>query len=292
MKRIYMSMTPGQRFNTCALALVAIAGLTSFPVYSKVLIWDIGYTLFKPDRSSVAAHIGYWDCLCLYMKHGSDCHEMINKLFMEVLSDTTLPTTEHYPKTPDGRPLPSVMTEWFKGTKSSEETYKDVMKKWESYTKYPGKRIKRLLFHTFQWMFDPWLFANTLRPIQPALKILRATARAKDTNGKPKNSLYILSNLDGESFAYLYNKNTSRSVFKYFKPQNLYISGYLKDIKPQPSLFKYMIKRAQLNPADCIFIDDQLENVKTAESCGMTGIHVKNGDYQAVKVKLKKLGAL
>jgi FMN phosphatase YigB (HAD superfamily) len=291
MKHIFLSMTHAKAIKVSSLAL-ALVGFVPFTSHAKVIIWDIGYTLFKPDRTSVAAHLGYWDCLCIYMKHGTDCAQMINTLFMDVLSDGALPTAEHYPKTPDGRPLPSVMTEWFKGTKSSEETYNEVLKKWNNYPKYPGKRIKRLLLRTFQWMFDPWLFSSTLRPIQPALKVLRAAARAKDDKGNPKNTFYILSNLDGESFAYLYGKNTSRTVFKHFKPQNLYISGYLKDIKPHPSLFKYMIKRAHLNPADCIFIDDQLENVKTAEICGIKGIHVKNGDYHAVTAELKKLGAL
>ncbi len=257
----------------------------------KALIWDIGHTLFKPSNNSIAPHLGYWDCLCVYFKHGGNCQKVLGEIFMDILTEPGETREEFAPKDPDGRPLPRLLVHWFEGKLFSEEVLEKAMEQWKNYKKTISKRKRRMIGNTLQWMFDPSLFAESMKPIPQAVKLLKDCSRAKE-NGKLKNSLYIISNLDAESFSLMYKKQANKTVFNYFKPQNIYISAFLRDVKPRPSFFKHLLRRADLNPNECIFIDDQIENVKSAELCGLTALHLKDGNYKTIRDALKKYGAL
>ncbi len=46
-------------------------------------------------------------------------------------------------------------------------------------------------------------------------------------------------------------------------------SAPLKMLKPQPEIYKYLIDKYSLSPSECVFIDDLMENLETAEKLGM-----------------------
>ena len=52
------------------------------------------------------------------------------------------------------------------------------------------------------------------------------------------------------------------------------VSGEEKLIKPDPKIFQVLLKRYDLKAEESVFIDDNLENIKTAESLGFACIHV------------------
>ncbi|MBA3954360.1 HAD-IA family hydrolase [Candidatus Dependentiae bacterium] len=66
-----------------------------------------------------------------------------------------------------------------------------------------------------------------------------------------------------------------RIAFSNFKLDNIILSGIIGYTKPDPRAFEYMIITYKLDPHNCIFIDDQLENIKSAQACSMNGIHLK-----------------
>ncbi len=49
-------------------------------------------------------------------------------------------------------------------------------------------------------------------------------------------------------------------------------------VKPDPELFRLLLKRYGLRPEETVFIDDKIDNVRGAEKAGITGIHVKSKD--------------
>jgi len=51
------------------------------------------------------------------------------------------------------------------------------------------------------------------------------------------------------------------------------ISGEVGMRKPEPRIFLHTAELLDLNPADCVFIDDLESNVTAAVGCGMTGMH-------------------
>lgn len=57
--------------------------------------------------------------------------------------------------------------------------------------------------------------------------------------------------------------------------------------KPDPKIFQYLLEKYNINAHECVFLDDQEVNTKSAESLGITSIHVTDFDY--VKEQLKEL---
>ena len=64
------------------------------------------------------------------------------------------------------------------------------------------------------------------------------------------------------------------------------VSGEEHLIKPDPRLFQVLLDRYQLNAADCIFIDDNPDNVAAACRMGMHGIHFIGADDLRQKLAL------
>ena len=53
---------------------------------------------------------------------------------------------------------------------------------------------------------------------------------------------------------------------------NIVVSSRVKLAKPEPEIYKLLISRYNLNPAECVFIDDRKDNVDAAIRLGMSGI--------------------
>jgi 2-haloacid dehalogenase len=68
------------------------------------------------------------------------------------------------------------------------------------------------------------------------------------------------------------------------------VSGEEKTRKPFPEFYHRLLDRYHLNPAEALFIDDSLRNVKGAETLGITSIHFQSP--QQLKEKLKELDIL
>ena len=83
---------------------------------------------------------------------------------------------------------------------------------------------------------------------------------------------YVLSNMSIVNAEYL----RSRSYFDLF--DGVVFSAEEKIIKPDTALFQVVLDRYQLRPADIVFIDDSLANIKAAETMGMRGVHFKASD--------------
>jgi len=50
--------------------------------------------------------------------------------------------------------------------------------------------------------------------------------------------------------------------------------------KPDPKFFKYVLKKLKTKPKECLFIDNNLENIKTAKNLGFsTIIFLNNRDF-------------
>lgn len=70
-------------------------------------------------------------------------------------------------------------------------------------------------------------------------------------------------------------------------------SAEVKMAKPDPRVFRLMLDRLGLEPAEVIFVDDFRENVEAARAVGMTGIHFRNGPQarEAVLEVINSAGA-
>ena len=66
------------------------------------------------------------------------------------------------------------------------------------------------------------------------------------------------------------------------------LSYQYKVIKPEPEIYQLLIDKYELDPKECVFLDDMKKNLEGAEAFGMQTIHFKNRE-QALE-ELREMG--
>lgn len=96
---------------------------------------------------------------------------------------------------------------------------------------------------------------------------------------KHKYKLYLLSNTNSihlEAFNKIYNEQIGEGrLDDYF--DKVYYSHIMGYRKPGKEAFEYVLKENNLTPAETLFIDDSIQNLKPAEELGIQTIFLKEG---------------
>ena len=95
--------------------------------------------------------------------------------------------------------------------------------------------------------------------------------------------IYLLSNINPYTYNYILEKSNLFNI----------VDGYILSykvhmIKPYQGIYQELIKKFYLNPEETLFIDDNLNNIKTAILLDIKGIKAKPDNYQDIEEKLKK----
>jgi len=106
--------------------------------------------------------------------------------------------------------------------------------------------------------------AESLRPIDDTIKMLEELA-AGGVN------LYLLSNMPVTTFDFLIKRH---KFFAHFK--QLVISGAILLLKPEPAIYKHLVEKTGIVPAESVFIDDLLRNVIAARESGLHAIQFRD----------------
>ncbi len=242
------------------------------------LIWDLGYTLVEPDCFAVAQDIGYDNCLYLQRTYGALNQEMLNGMLAKMLSEGD---AARYATVKE---LPQLVRDWFAGFISDSEMLAKALKRIQAAPNFDGQE-RELVQSILRWIFTPDLFAKSIQPKQNMVSLLEKCS-------KTGSSRYVLSNWDRESFLKMYQRPELQVIFKHFASEHIYASGLIGYVKPDPAIYHYLLEREKLNPKDCIFIDDQKNNVDGAIKCGMQAIHFEHNDAYAVEKQLIERGVL
>lgn len=96
-------------------------------------------------------------------------------------------------------------------------------------------------------------------------------------------ALYLLSNASVRQPIYWERMEAS----KYFA--GTLISAHVHQIKPNPDIYQTFLKKFDLVPAECVFIDDSPANIEAAIGADIYGI-VFNNDVSELKQELVSLG--
>ena len=103
---------------------------------------------------------------------------------------------------------------------------------------------------------------------------------------KDKNyRLFGLTNWSGETFPIAYAKYEFFSEF-----EGIVVSGDVKMIKPDKDIYLLLLERYQIKSENSLFIDDNLNNIKTAIDLGFHTIHLH--DNLNLEQELKQLEIL
>jgi len=97
--------------------------------------------------------------------------------------------------------------------------------------------------------------------------------------------LIALSNVNSSHWDYILNKNWD--FIDWF--DELILSHETHLIKPNPKVFEYTIKQAGCKPEQIIFIDDGLNNIRSAKELGIKGIKFTNAEELLEELKKFKI---
>lgn len=105
------------------------------------------------------------------------------------------------------------------------------------------------------------------------------------------HQLFILSNLSIPEFDRIKQEPEIASLFSFF--DDIVISAMTPYEKPNHQIFTYFCQQYNLQPADCVFIDDKEDNLKGAQEALInTTILCSNFDLQHVRDELISYGIL
>ncbi|MHA1933188.1 MAG: HAD family hydrolase [Promethearchaeota archaeon] len=100
-------------------------------------------------------------------------------------------------------------------------------------------------------------------------KIVEILKRIKETTNL---TLVCLSNVNSSHWKFLLNKKWD--FFDYF--DEFILSHEVHMTKPEEKIFKYTIKKLGYLPEEIVFIDDGLNNIRSARNLGIIGIKFTN----------------
>lgn len=94
---------------------------------------------------------------------------------------------------------------------------------------------------------------------------------------------YLLTNYPRSLY-----KNTAEQYFTFLPYiDDVLVSSHEKMTKPDQVIYKRLLEKFDLKAEETVFMDDRLDNIRGAESVGITGIHFTN--YEEVNEKLRKI---
>lgn len=109
--------------------------------------------------------------------------------------------------------------------------------------------------------------------------------------GMPENKLQMIEDLKSQGYRVMLLSNTNPIIFpfvcdKYFKSdgkdvnhyfEKLFLSYELGSTKPDPNIFRELIKRSGTMPEETLFIDDSQDNLDAAAQFGFETYLAKQG---------------
>jgi putative hydrolase of the HAD superfamily len=109
-------------------------------------------------------------------------------------------------------------------------------------------------------------------------RVIKLIEKLKESGYK----IYLLSNI---------NEHTFNSVSKsgLFDIVDGYVLSYLEhQVKPYESIYKTLVQRYNLNENECLFIDDNQNNIDTANKLGFKAVKVEPDNYNSLINELNK----
>lgn len=238
---------------------VVMANTGTMP--SKNIIFDLGEVLIKTNGLTAFWHLGPLK-IVHYPLVAQNSLQAKKRFFafLEAIAPYDITQTPVYDA--DGTQLPQLMYNWLTGAQSCQEITQYITHALKQNDTYCASKAESQFFQAMTGMiFNPETFVKTRKVIKKGIDFVHE-CKARG------HRVYILSNWDSESFELMCRKYPA--LFLLF--DGIMISGNVRCAKPDPAIFSHFLTTFDLNPAECIFIDDQQENVRAARTLGIKAV--------------------
>lgn len=271
--------------------LICILFLT-ISLQGKVILWDLGGVLLWPDKMKIARVVGISNFLSYMLLDWKNPN--VQGVIFEVLEFMETPTPRAQEKnragTSEGFDFPPIMCHWQDGSVTGPEIIKrsvPLIAKLHDLEFFESRHERKLVERTIRAMFDPVTLGNNFYFLDKGVALVNECKQVRGTNGEKHRNI-IFSNFDPLSFDIL--KKNHPAFFKLF--DEIVISGYIGLIKPRPEAYKYLIETYNLDPKECILIDDQEINAVCARKHGIDAVVLKKNDFKKLRKELVAKGVL
>jgi HAD superfamily hydrolase (TIGR01509 family) len=232
-------------------------------------VFDMGGVLAKTSKFTVASNIGYLPILkriFWHLQSFSSIQDLLYKTLDNAFASFHLDSAEHHAagKAYDqqGRMLPYYMRLWLSGKIETNTIKKEVITWITLYESFFANETEKIIMQALiHAIFTPEIFVETHYITHEAMQLIKMLKSSG-------YQLFILSNWDRESF-YLLKKKYA-DFFSLF--DGIVVSGFEGCLKPDTKIYEILLERYNLVPSECLFIDDQFENIQAATANNMLGI--------------------
>jgi HAD superfamily hydrolase (TIGR01509 family) len=226
------------------------------------IIFDLTNVVIKENQVEFAKKIGYGVLTRYAITHwknpGYRCLDMLAAMSKH---ETQQP---HITITLKKRTMPRCIVELQEGKKTCSQVKTEItecIEHLDTQKFFSSAKEKTLMSQIMHLILDPTIIATIIEPIKPTIQLIQKLKSAG-------HSVYLLANAPEELYSAVHNKYPH--IIKLF--DGITISSHIKTVKPDHAIFNQLITAHNLNPAECILIDDLEESVTTAKSLGMQGI--------------------
>jgi putative hydrolase of the HAD superfamily len=133
-------------------------------------------------------------------------------------------------------------------------------------------RVPQRLHKITRWLYEHW--DEMPQPLPEMEKLVCALK----SNGY---GIYLLSNMSPRFYRF-YRRIPA---MKYF--DGMIVSSDVRQLKPEPEIYRSLYERFSLKPEECFFIDDREDNIQTGKTFGMNGF-IFEQDVEALKDALRR----
>jgi HAD superfamily hydrolase (TIGR01549 family) len=235
----------------------------------KTLVFDFMGVLFFIDKARALNKIGVYALIMYYLRHRTDpfkdSFSLLNKMRLEAPGEFQDVVAYR------GTYLPMCMLEWQRGKLDSKAALQRLLSFFGVLAKknyFKDELQRKTLLRFAQLLLNA---GDMFRPVAHIECLIRSLK--KDNHYR----LYILSNIDRETFEA--QKILYKNFFSLF--DGIVTSYETQLLKPDPTIYQYLIDTYNLTPSDCCYIDDQNENLVTAQQFGMMTILCKKASKLA-----------
>jgi HAD superfamily hydrolase (TIGR01509 family) len=244
----------------------------------QIIIFDLTNVLIKENQIGFAKKIGYGTLASYTITHwkspGYRCLDMLHAMSNH---ETQKP---HITITLNKRIMPRCLVELQEGKKTCAQAKGEIaqcIELLDGKKFFSSSKEKILMGNIMNLILDPEAVESVIEPVKPTVHLVQKLKAA----GYP---VYLCANAPEELYATA--KNKFPEIIELF--DGIVISSQAKTVKPDAAIFNHLITTHNLNPTNCILIDDLEASAATARTLGMQAIvfdkisHVTN--------KLKKCG--
>jgi putative hydrolase of the HAD superfamily len=118
---------------------------------------------------------------------------------------------------------------------------------------------------------SPELIKRFMKRLPPSLIPIAETIEIMHSLKNKGHSLFCLSNMHADPINYLEKTYTFLNIFN-----GVVVSCRINLVKPDPEIFKHILKVYNLEPAQTVFIDDSPANIEAAGDLGIKTILFKD----------------